>query len=134
MLPISPALRTPPRFRDTASDRQAHLLVDHPVQMRRDVLNIRIAALSCPTLRGQYPATMNIHEISIREFVPFLRVLAFIFVDTQMPLPVLAVPVLCDEFVLLVCGGLVLTPIIALILHDPSFTNQGLRMLKRPGV
>jgi hypothetical protein len=85
------------------------------MQMRGGVLNVVVFVLPCAALGGQHCATMNIHEISEREFVPPFGPWGLLFIDPEIPPGEFVVAMQSDEFVLVSRGRLVLAPRVSLI-------------------
>src|SRR2546423_1942787 len=100
------------------------------MQMCCCAFNIIIFILSCSYFSRQYPASMHLFKVAIRKFIPPLIVLVFLIVDSQIPLSILAKPMLRNELILLLCRRLVLAPHIPLIKDIVSFLYQLLCMFK----
>ena len=71
---------------------------------------------------------MNVFEISKGELVPGFRIFGVTIVNSEMPFCVFRESVLTNKFVLLLSGGLVLTPRISQIHQNPSLLDQFLSM------
>ena len=108
--------------------------LQHSVQVRGRRLHVEILVLAGTRLGGQDATSMDVLEIAVRKLVPCLRVLCFLVVLTELPLPVLVEPVLLDELVLPPRGGLMLAPVVTLIKHILLILDEPLRMLVRPVV
>src|SRR5271156_5404675 len=98
--------------------------------MSRRKFNFTMLILSGPALRGYHCATMDIHEIAIREAVCFLSIFGSLIVDSKMPFGVLAKAMLLDKLVFLLCGRLVLTPCVSSVPHSVVPGHQSFSVLK----
>ena len=81
--------------------------------MRGGTLDVRVFALTCPALRGQHPAAMNVLEGAEWELIAGLRVLGLGVVLAQVPLGDSPHPRLPAELVLFLPRGLVSAPDVA---------------------
>ncbi len=73
---------------------------------------------------------MDVAEIAVGKLVAGLGVRGLLLVDAEMPPGVFGEAVLLDEAVLLLGGGLVLAPVVALAEHGLALGDELLRLLE----
>src|SRR4051812_15266982 len=97
--------------------------INHSVQVGGSALNIKVLVLPRSALGREQSAAVDIFKIAIGKFVPSLAVLGLRVIRAQMPLCVLTKPVLADELILLLGGGLVFTPGVPVVYNNFAVTN-----------
>src|ERR1700730_14379775 len=83
---------------------------NHFMQVSSRLLNVEMFILSCSTFRGNYGTAMDVHEVSVGEFISFFNLLRFRIIDPKVPFCIFTKSVLLDELVLLLSGRLIFTP------------------------
>src|ERR1700730_11890181 len=89
--------------------------VDHSVQVRCGIFDVEMLVLARPAFSGHHSATMDVFEITIREFIPSLGILALLLVDPQMPFRIFLESMRSEEFILGLCRRPMLAPCIPFV-------------------
>ena len=98
-------------------------LINHSVQVGRSAFNIKVLVLPGSALGREHGAAVDLFKIAVGKFVRSLAVLGSRVIRAQMPLCVLAKPVLADELILLLGGGLMFAPGVPVVYNNFALTN-----------
>ena len=110
--------------------RLAVLAIDHSMQMRCRILDIKVLVLARPAFRGKHATTVDVDEVPVGKFVPSFGMRGLFLVDAEMPFSEFLDPVSIDKVVLLLRRRLVLAPCVSFIEYKPAANDEFLRMVE----
>lgn len=94
--------------------------------------DVVVFSLSRSRLRSKQPATVDFFEVTVGELVPALGFFVVFIVYSEMSSGVFGVAMLPNELVLLLCGGLVFAPRVAVVNDVLARPDQALCVIERP--
>jgi hypothetical protein len=111
-----------------------HYHGDHRLQLGRRIFDFVIFMLTCPALRSEHAASMNIFEIAVGKFVSSFRTLGVPIVDPEMPFCIFAEPMETDELVLCHRRRLMFTPRSPAVRNDVPLPDKFFSVLQSANV